>query len=50
MIKCTECQYACHDWINQYNSTDLYCGNEYSDYFSYNIILMNGCEEGEQNA
>lgn len=23
--------------------------NEYSDYFCYNIILMDGCEEGEQN-
>ena len=49
MIKCTECKYACFDWVNKDNSTDLYCGNEYSDYFGYNIIMMDGCEEGEQN-
>lgn len=49
MAKCTECKHACHDWTNKDNTTDLYCGNEYSDYFGYNITLMDGCEEGETN-
>ena len=48
MIKCIECKYARHDWRNKDNP-DLYCGNEYSDYFGYNIALMNGCEEGEKD-
>lgn len=48
MIKCTECKHACHDWTNKDN-TGLYCGNEYSDYFGYNIALMIGCKEGEKD-
>lgn len=49
MIKCTDCKYACPDWVNKDNPTGLYCGNEYSDYFGYNITLMSGCEEGAQD-
>lgn len=48
MIKCIECKYACRDWRNKENQ-GLYCGNEGSNYFGYNIILMIGCEEGEKD-
>jgi hypothetical protein len=46
MTKCSECKYSKKDWTNP-NNPDHYCSNQYSDYYGYNIIFMQGCDDGE---